>query len=327
MFDLIPYLVESDLLSSSEVVALATLPGGVSCITTLVTRPHAPDLVVKQARSKLAVQEDWFSDPARILVEAKAMCALARLTPSGAIPALLHVDPDLHLIVMEAVPQPHENWKSMLLQGQISMNHVRQFGELLAGIHLRSSGDDALAASFADRSYFKTLRLDPYYRFTADRVPAAKPFLRGLIRQTLQLAEGLVHGDYSPKNVLVFEGQIRLLDHEVAHWGDCQFDVGFAMAHFVGKALHLPSHRQKMIRAARLFWQSYADNSQLSAAKEHRSVQHSVACILARVRGKSPLEYLHDAERNRLVILATDLMRSLPVGMGELLDRVEKQLV
>src|SRR5258708_36278395 len=110
------------------------------------------------------------------------MKRLAEIAPPGTITPLVFVDPANHLLAMEAVPQPHENWKTMLLAGRLDVGHVKQFAELLAAIH--TAGFDRrgqFSDEFEDRSFFESLRLEPYYEYSAQRMPAVPPFIRALL--------------------------------------------------------------------------------------------------------------------------------------------------
>jgi hypothetical protein len=224
------------------------------------------------------------------------------------------------------VPQPHENWKAMLLRGRVFPRHVRQFGALLGTVHRRASErPDELAPLFDDRSFFESLRVEPYYAYAATQVPAAAPFLHDLIDERRATRQTLVHGDYSPKNVLVPRGgRIVLLDHEVIHWGDPAFDLGFALTHLLSKAHHLPAYRQAFADAAMLFRGSYlAALGDVSWRQgwEWRGVRHTLGCLLARVAGRSSLEYLSAEERGRQGAAAVELMRAPPDTMGDLVLR------
>jgi 5-methylthioribose kinase len=175
---------------------------------------------------------------------------------------------------------------------------------------------------FGDKTFFETLRVEPYYRYTAHLAPE---FLNPLIDETLATDVSLVHGDFSPKNVLLHGERMVLLDHEVAHFGDPAFDIGFAMAHFLSKAHHLADLRERFIDAAQEFWQSY--QGWLPYAEfESRCVQHSLACLLARVRGRSPLEYLSTEERSRQADAILAIMREAPRQIPALMERFEKEL-
>jgi 5-methylthioribose kinase len=317
--DAILWLRRHALIAAGEDPRIEVLPGGVSSRTVLVRREQGRLMVLKQSLDKLRVAVDWFSSPERVHREALAMRWFAHLAPPGTITRLYFEDPEEHVIAMEAVPEPHANWKTMLLAGDVRPEHVRQFGELLGALH-RNSADRAkeLQPLFADKTFFETLRVEPYYRYTARHAPA---FMNPLIEETLATNASLVHGDFSPKNVLIQGPRMVLLDHEVAHFGDPAFDVGFAMAHFLSKAHHLVSLRQCFLGAARDFWGSYGEG-----VFEERCVRHSLACLLARVSGRSPLEYLDAQERQRQFGAVVALMQNAPPGIAELIERFEKEI-
>jgi aminoglycoside phosphotransferase (APT) family kinase protein len=222
------------------------------------------------------------------------------------------------------VPEPHDNWKLMLLRGDVTPGHVAAFAELLAGVHGAGRARAAeTERAFADRSVFESLRLEPYYLYTAGREPEAGPFLRALVEQTRAARDTLVHGDFSPKNVLVRDGRLVLLDLEVVHFGDGAFDVGFALAHLLSKANHVEARRAAFLEGARLFWSTYAERAAgpaLSDPWRRRAARHALACLLARVSGRSPLEYLRPEERERQRRAALALMADPPAGIPEVVD-------
>lgn len=319
------YLSACGHLSADERVRVRVLAGGVSNKTVLVEWADGHGWVLKQALAKLRVAVDWFSDPARIQREALGLRWLLKLAPPGSITPLVFEDPAHHLLAMEAVPRPHDNYKSLLLAGCIEEHHAGQFGQLLATIHRGGWEQRSQCAPvFDDRGYFRSLRLEPYYQYTAQQVPEAKAFITELIARTLQRRFTLVHGDYSPKNVLIREGRLILLDHEVIHFGDPAFDLGFAMTHFLSKAHHLPEHRDALMRCTDRFWTSYLDNVGETPFREDlpsHAVQHTLACLLARVAGRSPLEYLSAQERQRQQKRGVALLQNIPANPPELLGR------
>jgi aminoglycoside phosphotransferase (APT) family kinase protein len=328
---LVAYLRASGRMGVGEEAEVRVLAGGVSNRTVLVKRSNGEAWVLKQALEKLRVAVEWHSDPRRIEREALGMRRLASLAPPGSIPALLFEDARHHLLAMAAVPEPHENWKTPLLRGQLERQHVEQFGRLLGAIH-RGSHErrEELAPLFEERGFFESLRLEPYYLYSAERVPAAAPFLHALVAETRATRQALVHGDYSPKNILVHFGRLVLLDHEVIHWGDPAFDLGFSLAHFLSKAHHLRAHRAAFADAAGEYWGAYRrelGEVPWSAELEVRVVRHALGCLLARVAGRSPMEYLDATERARQGEVVLDLMADAPDELAKLtnafLQRIE----
>jgi 5-methylthioribose kinase len=316
---LIAYLRAQHRIEPSESPLVRILVGGVSNKTVLVQRASGASWVLKQALPKLRVQADWFSDPARVHREANGLRWLPKLAPAGSITPLAFEDPTQHLLAMAAVPEPHENWKTMLLAGRIEEDHVIQFGRMLGEIHRRSSEmQDEVERVFRDRSFFESLRLEPYYLHTAQQIPEASRFLHDLIAHTRSRQSALVHGDYSPKNILIRQGRLILLDHEVIHWGDPAFDVGFALTHLLSKANHLPQFRERFTDSARTFWREY--NSIVSDNSQDQAIRHMLGCLLARVAGRSPLEYLDASARARQQSAALSLMSETPATIEKLID-------
>jgi hypothetical protein len=281
----------------------------------------------------------------------------------ASVPELLFEDEQYHVIGMTAVPRPHENLKTLFLAGVVGLDVVERCALLLACIHAKSaqlrtqpetlktdrleagptlleagstlleaapgrgSGGtlgESLSSSFSDLTFFQGLRLEPYYEFTAGKVPQASAFLRKLIDDTLAVAVALVHGDFSPKNILIHGGRPFLLDHEVIHWGDPAFDLGFMLTHLLSKARHLPHHRERFVEAANRFWTIYADQAREAAwwsGVEERAIRHTIACMLARVRGRSPLDYLVPVEKDTQAAVMLQLIKSPPQSLPELIGR------
>lgn len=325
---LIEYLRVHNYITPDETPQITPLSGGVSNRTVLVERASGEAWVIKQALEKLRVQVDWFSSPQRIHREAEGLRWLMTLAPAGSVPAFVFEDHDAHLLGMSAVPQPHANWKTLLLNGEIHPNHVRQFAALLAAVHRRAAEQkEAVQAAFADTSFFESLRLEPYYAYSATQVPEAADFLRGLMDETRACKLTLVHGDYSPKNILVYQGRLVLLDHEVIHFGDPAFDLGFSLTHLLSKGHHIVPNRTDFANAAQQYWQVYTrDNPLASTELEARAVRHTLACLLARVAGRSPLEYLNPDERDRQRTAVTALMAHPPQTITKLIPAFLERL-
>lgn len=321
---LLAYLRGTGRIGLDETVEVRPLSGGVSNRTVLVRRSEERDWVVKQALPRLRVASEWLSDPRRIHREAAGLRCLSRIVPDAVTP-LVFEDEENRLFAMEAVPQPHDNWKALLLAGGVDLHHVEQFARILAAIHHYGCGHRAsLAEEFADTSFFESLRLEPYYGYSGREVPEAEPFLSRLAKECRVTRWTLVHGDYSPKNILIRGGRMVLLDHEVIHFGDGAFDIGFAMTHLLSKAHHLAGRRRQFQQAARRFWEAYCETGgdQRGAEDfEPRAVRHTLGCLLARVAGRSPLEYLAPAQRDRQRKVVLELMSRPPAWMPELVDQ------
>ncbi len=338
---LIRYLRQSGRIATDETPHIQVLAGGVSNRTVIVERATGEAWVLKQALTQLRVPVDWFSDPARVHREALGLHWLTQLVSPGLIPGLIpeliFEDHTHHLLGMQAVPQPHANWKTLLLAGQLDLAHVEQFATLLATIHSQAAlRQHALAPIFADRSFFESLRLEPYYQYTATQVAPAATFLQQLVEDTRQRSFTLVHGDYSPKNTLVYQNQLVLLDYEVIHWGDPAFDLGFSLTHLLSKAHHLAPLRERFAAAAHHYWQTYgatlaknrgeAAQSSWQADLEQYTIRHTLACMLARVAGRSPLEYMTTPARARQGQVMIALLHNQPTTVDAFIEEFISRL-
>lgn len=321
------YLAAQGLIEKSERPVVRELGGGVSNLVLLAELPDGPSgparrWVVKQSLEKLRVKDDWRSDRERIFREAEAMEAL-RAAVGGSVPEVLHVDRDRYLFVMTAAPAGSLVWKESLLLGDIQPGVARAAGELLARIITASRADPRFREKFEDRTVFDQLRVDPYYRTTASRRPEVSCALHELIEDSWAVRTALVHGDYSPKNILARAGGIFLIDFEVVHWGDPAFDSAFLLNHLCLKAFHKPHLAEQYLAAAREFWRALVDGLEVHGDLEPMTARHMGGLMLARIDGKSPVEYITDlTTQDRVRRTAKRLLLEGPGRIEESLESV-----
>ncbi|MFN8374286.1 MAG: aminoglycoside phosphotransferase family protein [Anaerolineae bacterium] len=322
---LLDYLRRNGHIAPDETPTFRRLPGGVSSRTVFVARASGETWVLKQSLAKLRVQVDWFSDPQRIHCEAAAQRWLIQLTPRGSVPAFTFEDYDEHVLAMEAIPQPHDNWKQLMLQGGLQQEHAAAFGQLLGTIHREASRRLVeIAPEFADCTFFESLRLEPFYRYVAGNIAEVQTFLNALIADTEHRRETLTHGDFSPKNILIYQNRLILLDHETTHIGDPAFDIGFSMAHLLSKGHHLLAQRADFAAATRLYWTNYVNTLGSIGwwdGFEARAARHVLGCLLARVAGRSQMDYLSVDEKARQRTVVIALMQNPPATIFETIER------
>ncbi len=311
-----------------------SLGGGVSNVVVRVDAPGGPGgLVLKQSLPRLRVEQEWLADPERIYHEAAALRYLAEVLPASALPKVLHEDRENYLFVMTAAPAEGVNWKDALLAGKVAPGVARQVGALLGRIHQHSSvtGDriPEELEQFAGQRCFVQLRIDPYHRAAAAVHPDLANAIEVEAQRMLNRRLALVHGDYSPKNVIVagsgVAAEVFLLDFEVAHLGNPVFDPAFMLNHLTLKAIHRPRLAGEYNAAARSFWSAYLDNAGALTADlarfEGETVRQLGVLLLARIDGKSPAEYLtggHQKQRARN--LAKDILSGAVTHLHQLHD-------
>ena len=322
------FLAQNGLISPEEGFQFEILKGGVSNRAVLIKRHKGDSWVFKQALPKLRVETDWFCPTNRIHQEAQALSWLMKLIPDN-VPALIFEDEKNHILGMTAVPFPHINWKTELLNGNVDLDHIASFAQLLAKIHNAIIYYPELKSDLQDYSFFESLRLEPYYAFTASQLPESTSYMNELITETKSRKLALVHGDYSPKNVLIHQHQMVILDYEVMHIGDPAFDLGFSLTHFLSKGHFLPSFRTQIFKAALLYWETYQkarSNPIGDVDFERFAVKHTLACMLARVYGRSPLEYLGQSQRDLQKSVILEMLASPPNTIQEMVFRFQKSI-
>jgi hypothetical protein len=272
-------------------------------------------VVVKQALARLRVREEWLADPRRAVLEGYAMVALAERLPAGDVPQVLFVDEDLCLLGMTSAPERATPWKQLLLGGKADPADATGVGALLGRMHGAAWEDGNLARRFGDLALFEQLRLNPYHEYTArlaeqrgDR--ALAELLRAGAQEMRDIRCTLVHGDFSPKNLLVWDRSVMALDFEVVHWGNPDFDTAFLLTHLALKAIHLPAVAAQYAACARVFLDAYAVAlGRRSAAVIEAGALRQAGCLLAaRADGKSPAEYLIAQGRLRARALGTAVL-------------------
>ena len=313
--NVIAYLAERGVVGASTTATAREFGGGVSGVTLLVEAGRRR-LVVKQALSRLRVQREWYSDPRRAVVEARALEAYADITPE-AVPELVDVDPDLCAFTMSAAPAASQNWREQLLSGQADARVAAEVGTILGRWHA-ATVEQRGRFDFSDRTWFHELRVTPFYRAVMAARPDLADAVHDLLQRMLDRQQVLVHGDFSPKNVLVLPGGgVWVLDFEVAHRGDPTFDLAFLVHHLLLKAVHLPQRSAALLDCAESALTAYHDVPG-SAEIEPRYLVGQVGCLaLARVLGTSPAPYLRPAERARVERLGARLVEHPPAALDE----------
>lgn len=346
MFDVTPeniieFLRKSGRLPAAMPATAQALAWGVSNVVIRIEPQEGPHFVVKQSREQLRTKADWFSRIDRIYREIEAMRVLDRVLPEGVVPKILFEDRENYLFAMEAVPADHVVWKEELLRGQADRGIARTAADYLATIHTRTCNDDHLQAQMIDREVFDELRIDPFYRHVARKHPAAASEISRLIEEMLATPACLVLADFSPKNILIVRdaaagsSRLALVDFETAHFGDPAFDLGFFLSHLLLKTVLHADYAAEFMGLARGFHQQYfaavdefSSTGSISRNElDRRAVGHTAACMLARIDGKSTIDYLPDpADQQRVRDLCLSVLANPPSGQLGMLDQLAEML-
>ncbi len=298
---------------------LTALSGGVSSDIWLV-EDGPVRFVVKRALPKLRVKDDWTADVRRNTTEREYLECVSRLVPD-VVPRVLFADSAGGCFGMEYLDAGFENWKRQLLDGRFHVAHAQAAGRVLGEIHRRTTDDPDLRAKFDTTENFHQLRTAPYLLTTGESHPALREFFVAEARRIERTRECLVHGDFSPKNILVGPARLVLLDCEVAWYGDPAFDVAFLLNHFFLKRLYHAPRGGELAGLIAAFWRSYvASNTEASPDCETRVARLLPLLLLARVDGKSPVEYLDTSRASQVRVFACERIPAEPTSLDELVQ-------
>jgi aminoglycoside phosphotransferase (APT) family kinase protein len=320
--DLLKLLRRMRLIKAGEQARLTPLAGGVSSDISLV-EANGRRFCVKRALPRLKVAALWEAPVERNAAEAAWMRAVQRWLPR-AVPGVLGEDAKAGLFAMDYLaPEDHRLWKTELLAGRVEPDFAAAVGRDLAAIHRRSAADPRIPDKFANDATFEAIRIEPYLGATGRAHPALAPRFEALARATLATKRALVHGDVSPKNILMGPLGPVFIDAECAWFGDPAFDLAFCLNHLLLKGARDGADRAPYCAAFSALTRAYLARVDWENADglEARAAALLPALFLARVDGKSPVEYLtRESERAAVRAVAAPLIADPPRRLMDMAD-------
>ncbi len=319
---IIDSLQKLGLASEQDIRGIAQLTGGVSSdIWRIDFARHS--ICAKRALATLKVAAVWEAPLSRNRYEYAWYQTVAPAFKQ-VTPAMLGRDAEAGIFFMEFLePARYPVWKTQLLEGRVDLAMAEQVGRILGRIHAYTANNADIAARFKSDAEFFSLRLEPYLLATINRHPALGDTLRAICNTTANTPLVLVHGDVSPKNILCGPASPVLLDAECAWYGDPAFDLAFCLNHMLLKAVHLPVRASQFSSAFERIYQAYLAEVdwEPAAALEARTARLLPALFLARVDGKSPVEYLTQAaDKEKVRQIALACLHAAPEQLGAVLQ-------
>lgn len=304
------------------------LTGGVSSDIWRVDLPRGP-ICIKRALPKLKVSADWHAPVERNMYEARWM-QIAREYVPLAVPRLLGQDTATGTLAMTYLPpETYVLWKSQLRNGSVDVGFAGAVAATLGRLHASTAANPELARDFPTDAIFYDIRLAPYLIHAARSHPDMASRLQALTETTQRNKHALVHGDVSPKNLLGGPDGPVFLDAECAWWGDPAFDLAFCLNHLMLKCLWVPAVRTALLESFRAMSTTYLRHVtwEPPAALEARAAHLLPGLFLARVDGKSPVEYIAtDLQRDQVRRVARRLLTDPPDRLEDVARAWEKEL-
>ncbi len=325
----VDYLRERGQVPAEGEIEVRSLGGGISNTVLLIEWPD-DSFILTQPLEQLRVQEKWQIHRRRVFNERDAMQFANQLLPPGHVPAVRFSDEENFVITMSRADRRSVSWKQQLLAGQVDLSVAESAGSLLALLHNRAAGNESLKKRLGDQQILIEARVDPYFRTASRRHPDLKPIIDDEIERLLATALTLVHGDYSPKNLLVGPDQkLVMIDFEVAHYGDPAFDVAFCLALMILGAVCFRRQTVQQLAAVKAMWNAYVRNIQiLSRPQIEATTIRQLGCtLLARIDGKSKVEYINDEPTRDLVrSMSRDVLQQQWSSIEDILIAVRERV-
>ena len=278
---------------------------------------------VKRALAKLKVAADWQAPVERSNAEVAWIRVAERIVPLSVPEILGHDKHGLTFAMRYLDADEFPVWKARLHDGKVNVDTARSVARILAAIHNHTADRADLAREFANDEAFAARRLDAYFAESARRNPDCQPVISSIIETTRTTRHALVHGDVSPKNILEGKDRIVLLDAETATWGDPAFDLAFCLNHLLLKCVWRPASIDEFLACYRILHREYLSAIAFEPADviEKRACALLAAMLLARVDGKSPVEYITaEAERSMVRQFSKSQLVLLPTRLDAIGD-------
>ena len=182
-------------------------------------------------------------------------------------------------------------------------------GDVLGRIHAATADRPDIAARFADRRH---LPRDPARALPrGDRARASRPRARSCSRWSRRPRAHQARA--GPRRLQPEEHPDRratgpvILDAECAWYGDPAFDLAFVLNHLLLKGVWRPAVARRLRRRRSTRWSAPIARTSTGSRRPRWSARTAAllpALLLARIDGKSPVEYLTDDDRRRTTCAA-----------------------
>ena len=298
------YLFERGIIDPRSSVLIEPLAGGVSN-SVLKIKSDNGEFVLKQALPKLKVSGEWLSDVERTNIEKKALIFLQNIIP-GVTPKLVYEDEINFLLIMECASAGSVTWKSLLMNRDCDVVVARKIGQILGNLHQNTHDLIEAKSTFRNKEFFKQLRIEPYFVILKSKYPDLKKDIEQHIECCLDKEDALITADYSPKNILVCGNNVMVIDFEVTHYGDSSFDLGFLTTHLILKSILFSKRSKDYYAVLKETLEGYFSYVHFTsrAELEKLAVQQLAWLLLARIDGKSPVEYITNEKEKKLIRFA-----------------------
>ena len=349
------YLIERGLVGAQEVVdgRLTIVDASRRNRNFKVIRTGAPGLFIKQMRDMQADAMLTLKREAACYHAARASLALSRIMPS-----LMRYDEGRHVLVLELLPQA-ESLLAYHTRQKVFPDEVgRLLGDALGVYHTQSAAllEDATLKSLLMRQTPVILTLSRGGHNMLGQFGRIGPAVSALLRQHRDFEslldalgsewrfDSLIHGDMKWDNVQVYSGpdglDFRIVDWEMADFGDSAWDVGAVLqsflstwilsmpisnglppAAYIGMAAQPIDAMRPVLKA---FWRAYANTRSYDNARERLELERCMRFGAARLTWAAIEQRLYvsqlDPAAAALLQVALNILKDPQRAVREILD-------
>ena len=311
-------------INNQSIISFEELKGGVSSDVYKV-KTSENTYCVKRSVPKLRVKKEWYADTKRLKYEFFWLSHCKKIIPNRIPYVYNFIQKKDYLILEYFNNKKFDTLKSHLLNKKIEKKIIIKISKDLFKIHKESSTNTIKKKFINNSKNFYDLRLDAYFNELARVYPKLKKKVKNVLISYEKNSSTLVHGDFSPKNILVSDNKIKYIDAETSNFGDPAFDVVFFSNHLLIKSIFIPSKKKEFINCYKKFFYTY-----LSSLKKSDKPNFFNRCaimiplmLLARIDGKSPVEYIvKDKIKNKIRLLSFRLIKETPNNLENLIKKI-----
>ena len=304
-------------INKEKIIEYKRLEGGVSSEVYYV-KTNKKEYCIKRSLKKLLVKKEWIANTNRIKFEYLWLKHCRSILKKN-IPETFEFNSRKKYIVMQYLDtSDYKTLKELFFDKIVNIKTIKLISKHLYKIHANSNNVKTKNIFKGNNKNFYDLRLDPYFNEIGRVYPRYKEYIEHLNKNYLKNSNTLVHGDFSPKNILIGKNKIIYLDAECCNFGDPVFDLVFFTNHLLIKSIYFKNKSQEFIKSYMMFYKEYLNNL---SPKEHklyveRIIKMTPVMLLARIDGKSPVEYINSKKikntiRNKSFLLLDNKINSL----------------
>ena len=291
-----------DTINQEKIIQYKKLTGGVSSEVYHV-KTIKNNYCIKRSLKRLLVKKKWIVNTNRIKFEYLWLKHCQNILKRN-IPNTYEFNNKKKYIVMEYLKtSQYKTLKQLYFNKIININTIRSISKHLYKIHSNSSNYKTKKTFEGNYKNFYDLRLDPYFNEVGRVYPKYKGYIKKINESYIKHSNTLVHGDFSPKNILVGKNKIIYLDAECCNFGDPVFDLVFFTNHLLIKSIFFKDKSQEFIKLYISFYKEYLSNLSTKNFNSYidRIIKMTPIMLLSRVDGKSPVEYINKVKIKNII--------------------------